>query len=460
MNRFSLNILLRILLLILTITAGCWLWWSGYQLVVLLVVPLLLMQVFALYHYLNRVNRKLTLFLEAIRYEDFSIRFSADNKLGKSFSALNHQFNEVLEAFRQTRAEREANLKYIDTIIQHISIGILSFDGDGKIELINPAAFRLMGIYRLRYLDELKLPHPELAETLLQLPAGSKALYATQNGQQLTIQATTVRLQGRLIKLISLQNIHAELQQKELEAWQNLTKILRHEIMNSVTPIVSLIGTMREIVEHDMGPTPEQTEAVEDLKEALETIESRSKGIMNFVNAYRDYTTLPKPQFTNINLKQLINSVSNLLQSDIRAAGITYTAHVSPDNIEIHADENTAADGAHQPHQKRHGCAGAYRKAAHPGKRRHGQRAADHHRSHRQRARHRARVGWTRAHRHAPTGRRLRWPTPGGPAPRRRLARPHAPAHGGEVIRLLLADDQPMLRLGFRMVFETQRTLK
>lgn len=339
MNRFSLNILLRIVVLIATIMAGCWLWWNGYQLVILLMVPFIIVQVVGLYYYLNRVNRKLTLFLEAIRYEDFSIRFSADNKLGKSFSALNHQFNEVLEAFRQTRAEREANLKYIDTIIQHITIGVLSFDADGKIELINPAAFRLMGIYRLRYLDELKHVHPDLAQTLLQLPAGSKSLYATQNGQQLSIQATTVRLQGRLIKLISLQNIHAELQQKELEAWQNLTKILRHEIMNSVTPIVSLIGTMQDIVEHDMAPTSEQSEAVGDLKEALETIESRSKGIMNFVNAYRDYTTLPKPQFTNLNLKQLINSVSNLLQSDMRAAGITYTAHVSPDNIAVHADE-------------------------------------------------------------------------------------------------------------------------
>lgn len=325
--------------MIVTIMAGCWLWWTGYPLTVILVIPLLIGQVMALYYYLNRVNRKLTLFLEAIRYEDFSIRFSADNKLGKSFSALNHQFNEVLEAFRQTRAEREANLKYIDTIIQHISIGVLSFDPDGKIELINPAAFRLMGIYRLRYIDELKHSHPGLPELLLELPAGQKMLYATQNGQQLSIQATTVRLQGRLVKLISLQNIHAELQQKELEAWQNLTKILRHEIMNSVTPIVSLIGTMQEIVEHDIAVQEGQAEAVGDLKEALETIESRSKGIMNFVNAYRDYTTLPKPQFTTINLKQLIQSVSNLLLADMKAAGITYHMHVSPDNIEVHADE-------------------------------------------------------------------------------------------------------------------------
>lgn len=338
MNRFSSNILLRILLMIVTIAAGSWLWWNDYQLVVILVAPILLSQIFSLYYYMNRVNRKLTLFLEAIRYEDFSIRFSADNKLGKSFSELNHQFNEVLEAFRQTRAEREANLKYIDTIIQHISLGILSFDSEGKIELINPAAFRLMGIYRLRYLDELKTAHPMLAELLRDLPAGDKALYATQNGQQLSIHAATVRLQGRFVKLISLQNIHAELQQKELEAWQNLTKILRHEIMNSVTPIVSLIGTMQDIVEYDIPKNTEQTEAVEDLKEALDTIESRSKGIMNFVNAYRDYTTLPKPEFTDINLKQLIHTVGNLLLPALKARGITYRAHVSPDNIMVHAD--------------------------------------------------------------------------------------------------------------------------
>lgn len=339
MNRFSVNILLRLVLFIATVAAGFALWQAGYPLLIWLVAPFLIAQVVSLYHYLNRVNRKLTLFLEAIRYEDFSIRFSADNKLGKSFAALNHQFNEVLEAFRQTRAEREANLKYIDTIIQHISIGIFSFDADGKIELINPAAFRLLGIYRLRYIDELKNVHPDLAQLLLALPAGQKTLYATQNGQQLSIHAASVRLQGRLVKLISLQNIHAELQQKELEAWQNLTKILRHEIMNSVTPIVSLIGTMRDIVQYDLVATDEQNSAVEDLREALETIESRSKGIMNFVNAYRDYTTLPKPQFTTLNLKQLLNSISNLLVADMKAAGIKYRWHVSPDNIEIHADE-------------------------------------------------------------------------------------------------------------------------
>lgn len=338
MNKFSVNILLRIILLTLSTITSVWVWTVLGVFPGIAMAILICMQIYGMYYYINRVNRKLTLFLESIRYEDFSIRFSADNKLGKSFQALNHQFNEVLEAFRQTRAEKEANLKYIDTIVQHISIGVLSFDTEGHIELINPAAFRLLGIYRLRNIYELKNSHPGLPEYLMEIRSGSKLLYRTRQEQQLSIHAASVRLQGRLIKLISLQNIHAELQQKELEAWQNLTKILRHEIMNSVTPIVSLIGTMQDIVEQDISPEAAQQEAINDLQEALETIKSRSKGIMNFVNAYRDYTTLPKPQFTQVNIKELLSGVSSLLQPELKQAGIYYHYEIEAAGTEIHAD--------------------------------------------------------------------------------------------------------------------------
>ncbi|TWF44459.1 histidine kinase/DNA gyrase B/HSP90-like ATPase [Chitinophaga polysaccharea] len=338
MNRFSINIGLRVILLAISIAGAIWLYMHNMQPLSFLLTPLVLLQLYGIYYYLNRINRKLTLFLESIRYEDFSIRFSADNKLGKSFSMLNHQFNEVLEAFRQTRAEKEANLKYIDTIVQHISIGVLSFDTEGKIELINPAAFRLMGIYRLRNIHELKTVHPGLAELLMELPSGNKTLYATRQEQQLSIHAATVRLQGRLVKLISIQNIHSELQKKELEAWQNLTKILRHEIMNSVTPIVSLISTMQEIVDLDIAPGAQHQEGISDLREALQTVESRSKGIMNFVNAYRDYTTLPQPQFTSVNVKTLITSVGSLFQADMKQAGIQFNVKIDAENLELHAD--------------------------------------------------------------------------------------------------------------------------
>ena len=128
------------------------------------------------------------------------------------------------------------------------------------------------------------------------------------------------------------------MQQKELEAWQNLTKILRHEIMNSVTPIVSLISTMQDIVEQDIAPNCQHPESINDLQEALQTVESRSKGIMNFVNAYRDYTTLPPPQFMNVSLKELITSVSNLLAPELKQLRIRYQYQIEAENVEIHAD--------------------------------------------------------------------------------------------------------------------------
>src|SRR3546814_7491262 len=123
------------------------------------------------------------------------------------------------------------------------------------------------------------------------MPSGSKSLFPMSDDLQLSVSATGLRLQGKLIKLVSLQNIHAELQNKELEAWQNLARILRHEIMNSVTPIVSLIGTMKEIVEHDLNAYGLPENATADLKEALGTVANRHREYKNFVNAYRDYNS-------------------------------------------------------------------------------------------------------------------------------------------------------------------------
>src|SRR3546814_633686 len=285
-----------------------------------------------------RVNRKLALFLESIHYSDFSIRFSADNKLGKSFRNLNRQFNHVLEAFREARAEKETNLKYVDTIVQQINIGVLSFDSSGKVELVNPAAFRLLGIYRLRNISELEQTHNGLTSLLWRIPSGSKSLFPMSDDLQLSVSATGLRLQGKPIKLVSLQNIHAELQNKELEAWQNLARILRHEIMNSVTPIVSLIGTMKEIVEHDLSAYGLPENATADLKEALGTVENRSRGIMNFVNAYRDYTSLPQPRFSTVSVNDLIHAVIQLMDPDLKQQGILLTSGVRPADLAITAD--------------------------------------------------------------------------------------------------------------------------
>ena len=305
----------------------------------------------SLYRYVTGLNRKLTRFLESVRYSDFTVAFRADSSFGPSFRGLNEQFNEVLDAFRLARAEKEANLHYVNTIVQHVSVGLLTFDAAGQVELVNQTALRLLGIYRLRTLTDLNATHPDLAGLLRSAtgppagghPAGSASApvaYQTGTDGELSVRCTAVRLRGRLVTVTSLQNIRSELQQRELDAWQNLTKVLRHEIMNSITPIVSLAGTMRDIVETDLAKPvaydPHLTESVNDLRDALTTIEQRGAGVMQFVDAYRHFTTIPQPVFADVSVENLLRNVAQLAQPDAQKNRITITT-ASP-SLAIRAD--------------------------------------------------------------------------------------------------------------------------
>jgi signal transduction histidine kinase len=216
----------------------------------------------------------------------------------------------------------------------------------GQVELDNQTALRLLGIYRLRTLNDLNSSHPNLADMLRSAERGPAAtasvpiLYQTGTNGELSIRCTAVRLRGRLVTVASLQNIGTELQQRELEAWQNLTKVLRHEIMNSITPIVSLAGTMRDIVETDLARPvahdAQLTESVNDLRDALTTIEQRGTGVMRFVDAYRHFTSIPQPVFDDVAVDQLLRRVVQLAQADAHKSQIEITTASA--NLAIRAD--------------------------------------------------------------------------------------------------------------------------
>ncbi len=340
LRHFSIMIAVRITVIILTIIGLFWLtnYHTNVGLICILGSIIVFAQAASLYNYVTKVNRKLIYFLESVRYSDFTINFRADNTMGATFRELNQQFNEVLQAFRQARAEKEASLQYLNTIVQHIGTGLITFDGTGQVNIINSAALRMLGIYRLHNLSELEEKHPRLYELLSDLNSGVRELYRTPSDQPLALQGAAIQMHGKWVRIVVLQNIQTELQQQEVESWQNLTRVLRHEIMNSMTPIVSLVGTMRLIVNEDIEKSTTNQEAVGDLKEALQTLEKRSKGMMQFVNAYRDFTTLPKPNFASLNVKELLHEVIQLMQTDLTAVGVLWQVNVKPETLTIKAD--------------------------------------------------------------------------------------------------------------------------
>jgi two-component system, NtrC family, nitrogen regulation sensor histidine kinase NtrY len=308
-----------------------------------LTVLIIVFQLTELFRFTSQTNRKLTRFLESVKYSDFISGFANDNKLGKSFRELNTAFNEVLEAFRKARSEKEESWQYLNTVVQQVRTGILSFDIDGDVQLMNANAKRFVGLTNMKNLNELLKINPALYEALKGAQVGNSTLYKSGNEFQLTIQATELRIRGNTVKLLTLQNIQTELQKQELEAWQNLTRVLRHEIMNSITPISSLTSTLREILDQDM--TNKQThyelksEGAEDLREGLSTIENRSKGLIQFIDAYREYTSLPQPKLKSVKLKDLLETVANLMRPEIKKTTIQFITSCESEYLTLQVDE-------------------------------------------------------------------------------------------------------------------------
>jgi nitrogen fixation/metabolism regulation signal transduction histidine kinase len=307
---------------------------------------LILYQIYSLIRYVEKTNRDLTRFLESIQHADFSQTFSG-NGLGSSFDKLKQAFNRVVDEFRRIRTEKEEHFRYLQTVVQHVGIGLVAFQENGNIELINTAAKRLLRVPRLRNLRDLESLSKPLVETLFQLKSGGKELVKVQNKDellQIAVYATEFRIRQQTVTLVSIQNIRSELEEKEMEAWQNLIRVLTHEIMNSVTPIASLASTVNEILAKEEGSavpqsvTQVKTEAREDMRGAIETIQKRSEGLLHFVDAYRNLTRIPKPTLQIFPISELFERVKHLMQAQIADNSIGYSDKIEPDRLELTGD--------------------------------------------------------------------------------------------------------------------------
>jgi len=342
-KRFEWAILIRVVLLAASMLLCLYFIFSTEKYVSGGIIALLVIyQIYELNYYILETNRKLTRFLEAIKYSDFTIGFNKDNQLGESFKGLNKMFNEVLNAFRKARAEKEENWQYLKTVVQHVNIALLSYDEIGKVELLNNTAKRFFGVSHLSNIHELAKYEKELYEAIYKLPPGAKTLYKQSADSHLSINATELRLRGSYYKLVAIQNIQSELQQQEIEAWQNLTKVLRHEIMNSITPIASLAGTAIDIIEEDAmqdnGKLSFEQESYDDISMSLRTIESRSKGLVNFVEAYRNFTSIPTPEFERVKIKEVIDKVMQLVRVGLSEQDVKFTVSVKPPTLIVRID--------------------------------------------------------------------------------------------------------------------------
>jgi nitrogen fixation/metabolism regulation signal transduction histidine kinase len=341
MKNFRINLIVRVLLLALSIYLLHYFYIESDLTATSIVLFLFIIyQIFALIRKVEVTNRELSRFLESIRHSDFSRTFSGKAQ-GKSFKELNKVFNEVISEFWKIRQEREESFRYLQTVMQHVGMGLISYDYNGKVEYINNAAKKIFRISQLSNIEGLNKITKGLGDTFLSLRGGDKKTFKILQDDliQLIVYATEFKLRNQKYILTSIQNIQSELEETEMEAWQKLIRVLTHEIMNSVTPISSLASTAGQLLDsYTSSNNGLEEETLKDINAAVNTIQKRSEGLLHFVDNYRNLTKIPKPNFQLFPIINLFERVTKLLGNEIKANGISLTYKVEPPQLEITAD--------------------------------------------------------------------------------------------------------------------------
>ena len=308
----------------------------------LLCCLLLTGQAWSLVHYVETSTRQVDQMLSCIESDDLSLR-PAGLPGGPAFARLQRRLDRVLNSFRELRLSREEHLHSLLAVVRHIGIGVISFQENGAVELINPAAKTLLGIPILRNIDDLAGVHKALHSRLRALSAGQRDLVIiTANGEQRQLALFTSELHqhSKHLTLVTIQNIGPELNEKEIEAWQDLIRVLTHEIRNSLTPISSLAASVERhfTMGTDDVPAALTPERRDKIKEALGIIQRRSLGLLRFVDTYRDLANLPSPELRLCRVRELFEELKRLVASQIADQGVTLRTSVVPESMRLTAD--------------------------------------------------------------------------------------------------------------------------
>jgi two-component system nitrogen regulation sensor histidine kinase NtrY len=342
-SRFRAGIVLRTAVLFLTLVAGAeMLARTQWYLTMALCAAVAAAQVALLIRFVAQSSREVARFLEAVSFEDTSQSFSGltgDGVHGELGAALTH----VMDSLRMCRAEREAQARYLQALISHVPVALISVDESDRVQLLNMAARRLCET-ALTHTSQFMRFGELFAVGLDSLRPGTSAILRmerTSGALQLKAATTIAALGGVRQRLISLQNIESEMSAQELAAWQTVVRVMAHEVMNSLTPVSSLAATARDLVRDVLNQTPAgdpRTSALTDARDALETVARRSEGLLHFVQNHRRLTKPLVTQMQVTPVQRVFARVQRLLAAELVANDIQLTTSVEPPTLELAAD--------------------------------------------------------------------------------------------------------------------------
>lgn len=345
-KHFLVFLVLRLVLVGVVMALVIWLLLEpGYNSATLLASIGLALLVAELWRFVSRTNREVARFLDAVRFADYSQRFDFD-KAGSGFADLGRTFTRIIDEMRDRRAGQESEMRHLKALIEHIPVPLMTLHADDAITLQNNAARRLFGATHVTRVNDLRQFGPGFARAVDEAIPGDRELvtFTVEGAEyQLTLAATEVIIDGDRERLISLQDIQSEIDATQAEAWQDLVRVLTHEIMNSITPVTSLAQTAAELVDdvvRETGPASPIAEELEDVQSAVATVARRSDSLMQFIDSYRQISRLAPPEKKRVALADLFETVTSLALAEWNDPGVSLASSVEPSGLYVYADRD------------------------------------------------------------------------------------------------------------------------
>jgi len=223
---------------------------------ILLVSLLLLLLIVELFRNITRTNRIIESLLEAVLHGDHNRRIE-EKVSGMGFEGLAASAQQIIRAIASARIEKETQYQYLQTILEHIHTAVITMDEHNRLQLINPIALHILGIYHTGKpgWEEIEARVPVFTGTLKAMGTSGREmvrLSGSSEGRKLLVLLNTVKLGGSPVRIVTFQDIEPEIEQQEMESWHTISRIMVDEPQLKQV-LINLVKNAMEAME----PNPE-----------------------------------------------------------------------------------------------------------------------------------------------------------------------------------------------------------
>lgn len=300
---------------------------SGFYIFSILFVPLIGLCIYRIIRRYGESIRRVTFMFNAIDNDDLTFRFrddeaEADNRM------LNTALNRIKEIIVRAKLRAEERERYYQLIMECARTGLVTVNDAGSVYQANGEALRIFGLPRMTHIRQTETSMPEACRALQEIRTGQRlhVKEMTEAGEvNLSLTCAEIMLDQKRLRVIAVSDIDDYLAQTQIESWSKLTRILTHEIMNSLAPITSLSDTLLHL-----GRPLDA-----DVAQGLETISATSRRLTAFVETFRRFTRIPEPQKAPVEVRGLLERVAAL----VATPQVGITVDVQPAEMLVYADE-------------------------------------------------------------------------------------------------------------------------